>query len=187
LILTKPNSTLDEGYQVEFRLLDKLTDGGFASTNNVQGTSSQKFPIHNLKVYLAKGDGDPDENGQYTASAKVKYSLRGSAGIGESTLCWKADYMSTDHANTYNANMANGLFTYKLPSQDPEYGGSASVQNTVKGIRCLLFVRADENSTPVFIGDGCLNNDKGNNKSFGLEYSNKTNPELSDNGNDTLR
>ena len=35
-------------------------------------------------------------------------------------------------------------------------------------------------STPIFIADGCLNNDKGNNKTFGLEVKN-------DSGNDTLR
>ena len=282
LVLTKPNAQAQSGYVTEFELYDKLNDGGYASSNNVQGTSSQKYPIHNLKVYLAKGD---DTNQQvfdtntnisvkkiykysvntaalaaynsvypnaastpdyikncadevstiiknlavvptqaevvekieeylaaedanvsaaystystgdeliihptltYKKAKKVKYQLNGPDSIGESTLCWKADYMSTDHANTYNANMADSLFTYKLPSQDPEQGGNNQVQNTVKGIRCLLFVRADESSAPVFIGDGCLNNDKGNNKTFGLEYENKSNPALSDHGNDTLR
>ena len=54
------------------------------------------------------------------------------------------------------------------------------LQNTVYGIRCLLFQQQGDNATPVFVGDGCLNNDKGNNKTFGLEHS-------SDDGNDTLR
>lgn len=275
LVLTKPNAQAQSGYVTEFELYDKLNDGGYASSNNVQGTSSQKYPIHNLKVYLAKGDDtnqqvfdtsinisvkkiykysvntaalaaynsvypsavstpdyikncadevstiiknlavvptqaevvekieeylaaeDTDVSAAYSTystsdelithptltykkAKKVKYQLNGPNSIGESTLCWKADYMSTDHANTYNANMANGLFTYKLPSQDTDQGGDSKVQNTVKGIRCLLFVRSDIDSAPVFIGDGCLNNDKGNNKTFGLEHS-------SDDGNDTLR
>jgi len=46
----------------------------------------------------------------YKKSKKVKYALRDN-GIGESTLCWKADYMSTDHANTFNANIANTLYS----------------------------------------------------------------------------
>ena len=190
LTFTKP---LDAGgYNVEFNLLDDKgktytgddgeTDLTYYSSNNVQGTSSQTYPVHNLKVYLAKEDTETvvdEETGEETTnvvSKKVKYSLKGAAGIGESTLCWKADYMSTDHANTYNANLANDLFTQQLPSQVED----SKVQNTVYGVRCLLFNRKDVTSTPVFIADGCLNNDKGNNKTFGLEVKN-------DSGNDTLR
>jgi len=128
LLLTKPSTETTEGYVVEFDLQDKLVDPngyGYASSNNVQGTSSQKFPVKNLKIYLAKGkpgtevyDSDDPETRKviaYTKSDKVKYALRGSAGIGESTLCWKADYMSTDHANTFNANIANTLYN---PDED---------------------------------------------------------------------
>lgn len=190
LTFTKPLDT--GGYNVEFNLLDDkgktyVGDDGetyltYYSSNNVQGTSSQTYPIHNLKVYLAKEDTETvvnEETGEETTnvvSKKVKYSLKGASGIGESTLCWKADYMSTDHANTYNANLANGLFTQQLPSQIED----SKVQNTVYGVRCLLFNRKDVTSTPVFIADGCLNNDKGNNKTFGLETK-------GDSGNDTLR
>jgi len=43
--------------------------------------------------------------------------------------------MSTDHANTYNANIADGLFSDKLlPKWDEKH-----YQNTVYGVRCLLF------------------------------------------------
>lgn len=159
--LTKPDFE-NLTYTTEFNLLDKKENGTYYSSNNVQGTSSQTYPIHNLKVYLAKEAIDSDTGEKI--SKKHKYSLKGANGIAESTLCWKADYMSTDHANTLNANFANDLFTDKLPSQvaDPQ------VQNTVYGIRCLLFQRDDENSSPVFIADGCLNNDKGNNNAFGL-------------------
>ena len=125
LTFTKPIAT--GGYSTEFNLLDDKgktytgEDGEtyltYYSSNNVQGTSSQTYPVHNLKVYLAKEDTETvvnEETGEETTnvvSKKVKYSLKGAAGIGESTLCWKADYMSTDHANTYNANLANDLFT----------------------------------------------------------------------------
>ena len=242
LTLTKPNPNVTQGYNVEFDLRDTIpTDqsievpaymgarGAYVSSNNVQGTSSQKYPVHNLKVYLAKWQGPKtttswvalEENEEVPAGTetkvvtykhvandselgyelvevedgedttgltleeitykrvdtvtpaeikKVKYSLKGKdehgddIGNAESTLCWKADYMSTDHANTFNANIADGLFTDTLPgaSWGPKH------QNTVYGIRCLLFQKQG-NSAPEFLGDGCLNNDKGNNKTYDLE------------------
>ena len=169
--LTKPDFE-NLSYTTEFNLLDKNANDTYYSSNNVQGTSSQTYPIHNLKVYLAEEEitTDPNTGDEVAASKKYKYSLKGPSGIAESTLCWKADYMSTDHANTLNANFANDLFTDKLPSQvaDPK------VQNTVYGIRCLLFQRNDEQSPPVFIADGCLNNDKGNNSAFGLSIKNES-------------
>ena len=104
--------------------------------------------------------------GVYTKSAKVKYALRGSAGLGESTLCWKADYMSTDHANTFNANIANTLYTAEDRLSDR---WTDKTQFAVYGIKCLLFQQNGPEATPEFVGDGCLNNDKGNHKTFGLE------------------
>ena len=84
--------------------------------------------------------------------------------------------MSSDHANTFNANLADTLFTDKTAAQiaDPR------VQNTIYGFRCLLFQRDDENSPIRFAGDGALNNDKGNSKTFGLEVD-------GDSGNNTTR
>ena len=214
--LTKANPNKTEGYDIEFDLRDKVpTDqsievpeyigdrGAYVSSNNVQGTSSQKYPVHNLKIYLAKWQGPKttteevalqegeDTTGleivehdgvQYkvvtkTSPAeikKVKYSLKGKdengddIGSAESTLCWKADYMSTDHANTFNANIADKLFTDVLPgaSWGPKH------QNVVYGIRCLLFQKQGDNA-PEFLGDGCLNNDKGNNKTYSLERNNE--------------
>ena len=264
LILTYPDDSID-GYKTEFSLLDKMAvtgDEGYVSSNNVQGTSSQKYPIHNLKVYLMKGvagkevyseediltrevnsasiiaaattayqsvygtEGELPEyittcateiaklvaNSEpmltraevtqavidyltnedanvgaayistedelvvehevigYSKSEKVKYKLPGSKGKGESTLCWKADYMSTDHANTYNANIADSLFSDSLNPSITNEDWQANVQNTVHGIRCLLFKQEGSNP-PEFVADGCLNNDKGNSKTYGLEYT----------------
>jgi hypothetical protein len=44
--------------------------------------------------------------------------------------------MSTDHANTYNANIADSLFPTE-PLKGAVWGSTH--QNTVNGIRCLLF------------------------------------------------
>lgn len=181
LTLTRPDGK--GSYTTEFNLLDKDSDGVWLSSNNVQGTSSVKFPVKNYKIYLAKAQDNGD--GTFTKK-KVKYSLKGKdengndLSIGESTLCWKGDYMSSDHANTFNANLADTLFGDTLDSQDPSKGGDARVQNTVYGFRCLLFRRDDIDSPIEFCGDGALNNDKGNTKTFGLEVD-------GDSGNDTLR
>ena len=217
--LTKANPNKTEGYDIEFDLRDTVpTDqsieiptyigarGAYVSSNNVQGTSSQKYPVHNLKVYLAKWQGPKTttkevaiEEGEDTTGLeivehdgvqykvitetspaeikKVKYSLKGKdelgedIGVAESTLCWKADYMSTDHANTYNANIADGLFTDVLPGAS----WGSKHQNTVYGIRCLLFQKQGD-AAPEFLGDGCLNNDKGNNKTYDLERSGDDDP-----------
>lgn len=180
--LTKPDGR--GGHTTEFDLLDKDSDGIWVSANNVQGTSSVKFPVKNYKIYLAKLG--TDDLGQ-SVKQKVKYSLKGKdadtgkdLSIGESTLCWKGDYMSSDHANTYNANLADTLFNDTLDSQNPSKGGDSRVQNTVYGFRCLLFRRDDIGSDIEFAGDGALNNDKGNTKTFGLECD-------GDSGNDTKR
>lgn len=180
--LTKPDGR--GGHTVEFNLLDKDSDGIWVSANNVQGTSSVKFPVKNYKIYLAKLA--TDETGAQIKK-KVKYSMKGKdpdtgedLSIGESTLCWKGDYMSSDHANTFNANLADTLFNDVLDSQNPAKGGDSRVQNTVYGFRCLLFRRDDVDAAIEFAGDGALNNDKGNTKTFGLECE-------GDNGNDTLR
>lgn len=168
------------GHTVEYELMDKDANGAYVSYSNVQGTSSVKFPVKNYKFYLVKNN--PDGAG----TVKVKYPLKGldsngeALSIPESTLCWKGDYMSSDHANTFNANLADTLFDDTLSSQDVSQGGDPRVQNTVYGFRCLLFRRDDVDGKIEFVGDGCLNNDKGNSKTFGLEVD-------GDLGNDTTR
>lgn len=154
-LLTKPDG--NGGYTVEFDCRD-MVDGKYLGTINVQGTSSQKFIRKNYKVqpvYLKDG-----------VETKYKYVIK-NGGIGESTLCWKADYMSSDHANTFNANLADVMLTEVSPSVVQRINNK--VQNTVNGFRCLFFNQADDNSPIEFTGDGCLNNDKGNNKAYGLE------------------
>lgn len=181
----------EAGFVTEFELLDKDDSGIYVSQNNVQGTSSVKFPVKNYKVYLREIEKDSDgrniyktdDEGNSTLSIrKVEYSLKGKdsegndLSIGESTLCWKGDYMSSDHANTFNANLADRLFNRDTDAQKED----ARVQNTVYGFRCLLFQRDTEDSPIKFAGDGALNNDKGNSKTFGLKCS-------GDKGNNTLR
>jgi hypothetical protein len=88
--------------------------------------------------------------------------------------------MSTDHANTFNANLADGLFGDILDSQNPAKGGNSKVQNTIYGFRCLLFQRDEVDGKIKFMGDGALNNDKSNADTFGLKCD-------GDSGNKTKR
>lgn len=178
ITLTKPDG--QGGYTVEFELLDKNENGVWICSNNVQGTSSQQFPLKNYKIYLAQADRRDDgtiktkiddEGNVVIKTKKVKYSLKGKdsdgrdLSIGESTLCFKSDFMSSDHANTFNAILADTLFDVQTEAQklDPR------VQNTIWGFRCLLFRRDDVGAPIEFVSDGALNNDKGNTKTFGLE------------------
>ena len=160
LIFTQPNG--EGGFDEKFRCMDTFPDGSYTSQNAVQGTSSVKFPVKNYKVYLTSGYELDKEN--KPKAVKYKYALEPGR-VKESTFCWKGDYMSSDHANTFNANWADALET--------RIDGANHVQNSVYGFRCLLFYRPDaEESTPiVLIGDGTLNNDKGNTKTFQLEDS----------------
>ena len=238
VVLTKPDDK--GGYTTEFSLLDTNEKGEFVCQTYVQGTSSVRFMRKNFKAKLAKAEKDVeghlilDDQGK-AKTKKVKYVLKGydefgkPKSIGESTLCFKMDYMSSDHANTFNANIADTLFKDK-PNPPAEYSRylpyavgarvmyehtpyecispvSANtdwdpeswteidrywlVQNTIYGFRCLLFNLPLESYTEgtafddyadgviEFAGDGTLNNDKGNTKSFGLE-------DEDDDGNDTL-
>ena len=160
LIFTQPNG--EGGFDEKFRCMKTFPDGSYTSQNAVQGTSSVKFPVKNYKVYLTDGYELDEEN--KPKAVKYKYALEPGR-VKESTFCWKGDYMSSDHANTFNANWADALET--------RIDGANHIQNSVYGFRCLLFYRPDaKETTPiVLIGDGTLNNDKGNTKTFQLEDS----------------
>lgn len=175
VVLTRPNPALNAGFETLLNLQDVDANGRYVCSNKVQGTSSLRFMRKNYKIYLARYS-----NGEVK---KVKFPLKGysdgtyvydsskaniAKSIPESTLCFKMDYMSTDHSNTYNANMADSMFEVPTAAQEAD----PRIQNTVYGFRCLLFV---EDATGLhFAGDGMLNNDKGNSKSFGLETDGDT-------------
>lgn len=152
--------------------------GRFFCSNKVQGTSSQRFIRKNYKVYLVGSDGK-----------KVKYPIKGysdgtfvydkskantALSIPESTFCFKMDYMSADHANTFNANMADSMFGDTTAAQERD----SRCQNTIYGYSCLLFVEDPDTGDITFAGDGTLNNDKSNFNTFGLVVE-------GDDGNDT--
>lgn len=181
-VLTKPDGNgeyteeFGDGKKCAEKVQTKQSDStsmGYVGQSNVQGTSSVKFIRKNYKVYPVYPVKDDDGNCTYGESGniitkKFKYDIKdGGGGVAVSTLCWKADYMSTDHANTFNANLAEEIATTIAPS-DVQTADS-SIQNYVNGFRCLLFNTTDDGDTITFAGDGCLNNDKSNSSAFGYE------------------
>lgn len=165
IIYTKPDKTEVDGYSIELDCMEQVDDK-YICQSNVQGTSSQRYAKKNYKFTF--------KNLVNGTVKKTKYKLKNNDSIGESTLCYKADYMSPNHANTANANFLSTLFEEKVPPQNE----NENVQITIYGYRCLLFQRNTINDKPVFQGDGCLNNDKGNSSTFGLEND-------TDSGNNT--
>lgn len=166
IILTKPDSSLKDGYRT-INWMDSTKDG-YVCENKIQGTSSKEYPLRNYKFYLKEYDVTEDKINKIYYDLKTGEVVDKSTGYGESTLCWKADYMSTDHANTYNANLADELIKNCI-GKDENAKDPDKKQNTIYGFRCLLFQRDDTSKEPKFYGDGALNNDKSNVRSFELE------------------
>lgn len=163
MIITKPDG--EGGVKTVF----STGAGKRECQSNVQGTtSSQLYPRFNYKLDSVDDNGEDfplyiiqKENGTMEI---MNGSEAPQGAIGETTLCWKADMMSPDHANTVNANWFSDFLKDPTPPQEQ----NSFVHPNVWGCRCLLFNRLDENDSITFMGDGCLNNDKGNADTFGL-------------------
>ena len=128
---------------------------------NVQGTSSAVYPIKNFKVSFKKGitysNGDtakgfPIEEGDLLAS----------------TLCLKADYASSEHANNtvlvdYYDTLVRDIF--KTPPQKI----NDKVRTGIKGIPIVVFWENTETGEVKFQGMYNMNNDKSNENVFGFD------------------
>lgn len=175
IILSKAGPTPeDEPEIIEFLDMKPTGSGAeYVCDQAVQGTTSQRYPIKNSYIRLKKYNPDTKE------VENIKFSLQGynedgtPKGIEETQFCWKADFMSTEHANTFNAMLANELYTTPLESQNPERGGDSRARSTVYGFRCLFFHQKGD-LEPELIGDGALNIDKETPDTFGLTSSEDT-------------
>ena len=116
-------------------------------TIDVQGTSSQYYPRKNWKIKLPE---------------KIKFHDNA---IEEDTFCFKADYMETSHShNIGSAIIANSLPTELFPTRQE----NDKVRDTMYGFPCVIFVKENEEATPVFHGTYMFNNDKSNADTLGL-------------------
>ena len=167
LIYTKPADN-EAGFETWYSNTE-MVDGKYQCQSNVQGTTSSKlYPRYNYKLKATK---------KLYLSQQSETDTIGE--IGEKEFCWKADMMSSDHANTVNAKwfqeLLDGTGTYIPPAQAQLDEGMSkpTIHPTMYGFRCLLFNAAEDpavnEDTPIyFMGDGCLNNDKGNSDTLGL-------------------
>jgi hypothetical protein len=149
------------GVKLEFRgTQDGIYDFDIDDVElDVQGTSSQYYPVKNWKfksTYKVK-----DANGNET---KRKSKFRTSTGdfekyalgddqIPATVFCLKADYMETSSThNTVTANLANGMYSVKTPPQEPkskdgaeptqeEKDRAAKTRTTIYGRPIVVFYR----------------------------------------------
>lgn len=175
LIYTKPADN-EAGFETWYSNTT-LVDGKYQCRSNVQGTTSSKlYPRYNYKLKATK---------KLYLSQQSETDTIGE--LGEKEFCWKADMMSSDHANTVNARwfqeLLDGTGTYIPPAQAQIDSGMSkpTIHPVMYGFRCLLFNAAEDpainQDTPIyFMGDGCLNNDKGNSDTLGLANDCDTNP-----------
>lgn len=161
---------------------------------DVQGTSSQGYPRRNYKAKLKQSDAVwvytngplKDQPVYYYDSASGKY--KGSeyegktykkwhmdSSIGESTFCFKADYMES--SSSYNTGLASYLSTLYTAHPLELLGyGKDNYRTTVYGFPMLVFQKYrntannifDKNSEYQYIGRYNYNLDKGCDESYGF-------------------
>lgn len=140
---------------------------------DVQGTSSQYYPLKNWKFkseYKIKN--------AYGNEVKVKqkfmtnggesatYSL-GEGLLGDKVFCLKADYMeSSSTHNTVTANIANDMYSVQTPAQSADKTGMT--RTTIYGRPIVVFYKETEDSERVFGGKFNFNYDKDAEGVFGF-------------------
>lgn len=134
---------------------------------NVQGTSSQGYPVKNYKADCKKGI-------DYTLSGEHAKGWPINVGDLETTcFCLKADFASSENANnTCLAGYYDELVPYKTPAQEAD----DRVQTTVRGNPIVVFWRNTETNDIKFLGKYNLNVDKSNENIFG--FNRETYPAL---------
>lgn len=128
---------------------------------NVQGTSSAVYPIKNFKVSFKKGI--TYSNGDTAAGFPIE-----EGDLLASTLCLKADYASSEHANNtvlvdYYDTLVRDIF--KTPPQKI----NDKVRTGIKGIPIVVFWENTETGEVKFQGMYNMNNDKSNENVFGFD------------------
>ena len=145
---------------MEFAFVDNTRPAfNFTATGievDVQGTSSQYYPVKNYKIKFKKGF--VMANG----TVVVKYALMDGM-IEVATFTFKADVASSESANnTVLAMYYNDLCPVKTPPQED----NASVRQGIAGFPMVIFW--DNGSTTDFVGKYNWNLDKGTEEVFGF-------------------
>ena len=161
---------------------------------DVQGTSSQGYPRRNYKWKAKQKDAKWRYlNGPLKDQPLYEYDAEASAAkgkdvyigstyeeqsykkfhldsdIGESTFCFKADYMeSSGTHNTGFASFVREMYTHH-PLYDYGYKETDDIRTTVYGFPMLVFQKTGAN-TYDFVGRYNFNLDKGCDDSYGFTY-----------------
>lgn len=194
------NPTLDYEYENDLWTQKDLTDRGFSSKEemylhscpsykatgvdlNVQGTSSQGYPIRNYKAKFKSASSwiytnGPLKNisvlkGGTTASGmKVPKKWFMDSWVGENKTTLKADYM--DSSSVHNTGFASFVRTLysKHPLDDysdslPEGVDSSKLRTSVYGFPIMMFHKTHDGQYK-FLGRYNYNLDKGCDDSFGF-------------------
>lgn len=175
------------GVKLEFRgTQDGIYDFDIDDVElDVQGTSSQYYPVKNwkfkstYKVKDANGNETKKVNMFKTSTGESKKYALGDDQIPATVFCLKADYMETSSThNTVTANLANGMYSVKTPPQEPkskdgaeptqeEKDRAAKTRTTIYGRPIVVFYR--EGNQPLrFGGKYNFNYDKGAEDVFGF-------------------
>ncbi len=133
----------------------------------VQGTSSQYYPVKNWKLKKLKPGG---ADGYVLDTNQVETS----------TFCLKADYAeSTSVHNTQNANLVENLYDAIGVTQTPaQMFYDENCRTTIYGYPIVVFHRATENDPPSFLGKYNFNFDKGSKEVFGFGKKRKDTKEV---------
>ena len=138
---------------------------------DVQGTSSQWYVRKNWKIKLEKKKKDANGNTVKDENGKTVYEFKHAAyqhmadEIPAKVFCIKVDYAeATGTHNTQNANLVEKFYSEQIPPQADD----ARVRTTIAGFPCVIYERADENSTPIFSSKGNFNFDKDAEEAFGF-------------------
>ena len=137
----------------------------------VQGTSSQFYPVKNWKIKNLTKYGE-------------KYELA-EGQIPTSTFCLKADYAeSTGSHNTQNANLIETFYSATSYKPNPAQIKDERCRTTIYGYPIVVFHRYTDNSGKVrtdFLGKYNFNFDKGSKEVFGFKGANAESWEFKDN------
>lgn len=124
---------------------------------SVQGTSSATYPTKNWKLKLHdEVEGIP---AQGMPPAKV--------------LCLKVDY--AESTGTHNTGVANFVETFYTETDIPPRAldeNQQHIRSAVYGQPCLVFMKKNANSEPIFYAKGNINYDKGAEEIFGFTEDN---------------
>lgn len=177
------NPTLDYLYENELITGEQYLHGcpSFEFTSaekscDVQGTSSQGYPRRNFKLKFKQDDANWTYTNGPLAGAQIldKNEYNGKeyskwymdSEVGESTFCWKADYM--DSSRCHNSGYASYVSTLYSKHPLEDYGIDASkYRTTIYGFPMIVF-QEKKDGTIEFVGMYNFNLDKGSTDSLGL-------------------